>query len=358
MNDVKDPPAVSPLAPSITTTSMYGESTPVPPPARTSTTPAPAPAPARRSHLSSLLGTSLNKAAHLVGSEGWWPTPLPSECDKAARILHSFTSSSSSASSPATTHASPKHPTGLTKNAVAKIPTDVLRNARGLAIFNTLRLSPGHGSLAAGSGLVVARRPDGSWSAPSAFVVTTLGAGFSLGVDMYEVVCVLNTEEHVRAFTRPRLSLGGEMSIALGPTGGGMNVEAAISKSTRPVWSYMKSRGFWIGVQIDGTAMVARHDANEAFYGRRVEAADILLGSVEWPEGGKALLEVLKGVDRQLVGEHVVPETALVPQVQYRDEVPENENREALPPAYDAEEGRKDDEGVMDEKERLARAGY
>lgn len=37
------------------------------------------------------VGWSLNKAANVIGAEGWWPTGMEKECSKAARILHSFT---------------------------------------------------------------------------------------------------------------------------------------------------------------------------------------------------------------------------------------------------------------------------
>lgn len=44
--------------------------------------------------ISSKAGWPLNKAANLIGAEGWWPTTMDKECNKAARILHNFTSES------------------------------------------------------------------------------------------------------------------------------------------------------------------------------------------------------------------------------------------------------------------------
>jgi hypothetical protein len=41
--------------------------------------------------LSSSAGKGLNKAANIVGAEGWWPSTGEQECLKTARILHSFT---------------------------------------------------------------------------------------------------------------------------------------------------------------------------------------------------------------------------------------------------------------------------
>ncbi|CAN0226617.1 unnamed protein product, partial [Hapterophycus canaliculatus] len=52
-----------------------------------------------------------------------------------------------------------------------------------------------------GTGLVVARRRDGGWSAPSALGSFGLGWGFQVGGELTDVVIVLNTVSAVEAFT-------------------------------------------------------------------------------------------------------------------------------------------------------------
>jgi lipid-binding SYLF domain-containing protein len=332
--------------------------------------------------VSSAAGWPLNKAANLIGAEGWWPTSMEKECNKAARILHSFTSLGVAVAPPKTD--GPMHPTGLTRKSVVKIPDAVLRGCAGLAIFNVLRAGALHGSLAAGSGVVVARRADGTWSPPSSFLVSTIGAGFMIGLDVYDCVCVLNTPAQVRAFTNPRVSLGSEASIAIGPVGTGGMVDAAISRTARPIWSYMKSRGLWAGVQIDGTIMVTRADANSLFYQERgISAKRILLtNDIAWPLGAKPLYEVLKATeghvdfDRTVVQEvgRVPPpgdayfannsnnnnggdnksqgQNQLVPQLPLIQPQQSGMARHEESPDYD------EDETVMDEKERLRRRGF
>ncbi|KAM0302534.1 hypothetical protein HYE67_009854 [Fusarium culmorum] len=284
--------------------------------------------------ISSKAGSPLNKAANLIGAEGWWPTTMDKECAKAARILHSFTNLSSSTSP---NSKGPLHPTGLTRKSMIKIPPTALQSAAGLAIFNVIRAGACHGSLSGGSGVVISRREDGTWSPPSSFIVSTLGAGFVFGLDVYDCVCVLNTPEQVVAFTKPRVSLGAEGSVAVGPVGTGASVDAALSKtSARPVWSYMKSRGLWAGLQIDGTIVVARGDANAVFYNESgITAQKILLGDVAWPMSAKPLFEVLQALegratyDRtvvQAVGESPTPGDSILSEKQerYTDE-PERE---------------------------------
>lgn len=245
-------------------------------------------------------------------------------------------------------------PTGLTRKSIVKIPDAVLRNCAGLAIFNVIRAGAMHGSLAAGSGVVLARRADGTWSPPSSFVVSTIGAGFVFGLDIYDCVCVLNTPEQVSAFTNPRFSLGGEASIAIGPVGTGAHVDAAVSKTVRPMWSYMKSRGLWAGVQIDGTVIVSRADANAVFYGERgISARRILRHDVAWPMKAKPLFEVLKAIERladfdrgmvQEVGMGVSPGDTAVFDEKHQMSAVEIE-------VYA-------DETILDEKQKLAKEGY
>ncbi|KAL2065790.1 hypothetical protein VTL71DRAFT_3460 [Oculimacula yallundae] len=176
-----------------------------------------------------------------------------------------------------------------------KIPTEAIQNAKGIAIFSAIRGGmwvAGSG----GSGIVVARLPDGSWSPPSAFSVRSGGVGIVWGVDMYDCVLLLNTDAAVTAYSKSESNLGGGVALAAGPAG--WNGEKGEQK---PVWTYTKSRGLYGGLTVDGTVIKERLDANEAFYGGKVSATQILRGQVKersglnvWPQGATQLIEVLK----------------------------------------------------------------
>jgi lipid-binding SYLF domain-containing protein len=77
-----------------------------------------------------------------------------------------------------------------------KIPKQAIADARGVAIFTGFRAGM-YLAGAGGSGVVVARLPDGSWSPPSAFSVRSGSFGIVYGVDVYDCVCVLNTQAAV-----------------------------------------------------------------------------------------------------------------------------------------------------------------
>ena len=187
---------------------------------------------------------------------------------------------------------------------MVKIPQKVIKNCVGLAIFTVMRTGLWV-SGAGGSGVLLAKLPDGSWSPPSGILVHTLGVGFMAGIDIYDCVVVINNYEALKAFSKLRVSLGGELSVVAGPIGAGASVEAEILKNRKPVWSYMKSRGLYGGLQFDGTIIVERNDENAKFYGQRLPVGDILAGKVQSvPQETKVLMEVVKEAEGRTDVDH------------------------------------------------------
>lgn len=148
---------------------------------------------------------------------------------------------------------------------------------------------------AGGSGILIGRTEDGSWSPPSGLMLHTAGLGFLAGIDIYDCVIVINTQQALDAFSKIRCTLGGEVSAVAGPVGLGGILETEVHKRQAPVFTYMKSRGLYAGVQVDGTILIERTDENERFYGERIGVADILKGNIRHPPYEiKRLLETIK----------------------------------------------------------------
>jgi hypothetical protein len=123
----------------------------------------------------------------------------------------------------------------------------------------------------------------------------TAGLGFLVGVDIYDCVVVINTQKALDAFATIRCTLGGEISAVAGPVGIGGVLETEVHKRQAPVFNYLKSRGFYAGVQIDGTIIIERTDENERFYGERIGVKDILAGKArQTPREIRPLLETIK----------------------------------------------------------------
>lgn len=153
-------------------------------------------------------------------------------------------------------------------------------------------------SAKAGAGIVIARLPDETWSAPSCIATGGVGFGLQIGADVSEFVVVLNSDEAVAAFARGgNVTIGGNLfvlffyaslskctddlvltssmrfdpppsapftllpslsSAAAGPIGVGGAVATAISLNPAPMFTYSKSKGLFAGVSLEGTALIER----------------------------------------------------------------------------------------------------
>lgn len=202
---------------------------------------------------------------------------MPSNSRKAAKTLASFIKPNQLA------------------GADVVIPPHVLKNAKGLAVIHVLKagfLFSGR----AGSGVVVARLPDGLWLPPSAIATLGAGVGGQIGAELTEFVFILNTQLAVDSFAQMgSVTLGTNVSVAAGPLG--RNAEAAGTASLKlvlAVFSYSKTKGLFAGVSLEGLGIVERREANRKFYGHNCKAVNILRGEVEAPPECESLMRVLE----------------------------------------------------------------
>ncbi|KAF9243748.1 hypothetical protein BU15DRAFT_42571 [Melanogaster broomeanus] len=203
------------------------------------------------------------------------PQTLPKECIKAANIFASFVDSKNN---------------GLD----GIIPRSVLENAKGFAIFTIIKAGFVL-SARAGSGLVIAKLADGSWSAPSAIGSAGLGGGVQLGAEMTDFLVVLNST--TKSFmSAGSLTLGGNLSVAVGPLGRNGEAIGSLSSSGRvaAMYSYSKTRGLFGGLSIEGSVIVERQDANALAYNQDVTAKMLLSGAVPCPEWASPLVKTLE----------------------------------------------------------------
>lgn len=163
-----------------------------------------------------------------------------------------------------------------------------------------------------GAGVLVARKADGTWSPPSGIMMHTVGVGFLVGVDIYDCVIIINSDKAMEAFQSIRCTLGGEISAVAGPAGVGGILDTELHKRQSPLFTYIKSRGFYAGLQLDGTIIIERTDENERFYGERIGVKDILAGNVRHPPYEiRRLMETLKSAQGDTdVDESLIPDEA------------------------------------------------
>ena len=161
------------------------------------------------------------------------------------------------------------------------IPPRILKNAKGLAIITVLKagfLFSGR----AGSGVIVARLPDGSWSPPSAIVTAGAGAGGMIGAELTDFVFVLNTAAVDTFAQLGSVTLGTNVSVAAGPLGRSAEAAGTASLgSVSAVFAYSKTKGLYAGISLEGSVLMERREANRKFYGNNCKATREC-STIEW----------------------------------------------------------------------------
>ncbi|KAH9941124.1 DUF500-domain-containing protein [Epithele typhae] len=186
------------------------------------------------------------------------PQPLQKECLKAAQIFKSFVDSGNN---------------GLD----GVIPRHVLENAKGFAIFTIFKAGFLF-SARAGSGVVIAKLEDGTWSAPSAIGSAGLGLGTQAGAEMTDFLVVLNSKS--KSFmSAGSVTLGGNLSVAVGPLG-----------RTGEALGSLRLFG---GMSVEGSVIVERQDANAQAYHSDVTVKQLLSGAITPPEWASPLIKTL-----------------------------------------------------------------
>ena len=135
----------------------------------------------------------------------------------------------------------------------------LLRQARGLAFLTIAKI----GFLIAarvGTGLVVARSPNGEWSAPSAIGTIGLSCGLLAGADLTDYLLILGDDEAVESFYgRKHASLGAEVGVALGAVGRSGLVQMSLGDRTlSSCYSYSQSKGAFAGAALEGSVVLVR----------------------------------------------------------------------------------------------------
>ena len=148
-----------------------------------------------------------------------------------------------------------------------------------------------------GSGIFIARKSDGTWSPPSGIMLHTPTLSFIIGVDVYDCVLVVNNLAALESMTKPRVTLGEDVGLTGGPSVPLDSSEANLTWSSvgNVVFAYMKARGQYQNVNLNGCILAERGNENERFYSSGVTQMDILAGNVaRHVEETKPLFEVIK----------------------------------------------------------------
>ena len=182
------------------------------------------------------------------------------------------------------------------------IPRSILDRARCVAVMPSVFKAAFLAGGSYGRGVMVCRSGknfDGPWGAPAMYVLEAGSFGLQIGGEAIDFVILVMNEQAVQTLLNGKIQLGGDASIAAGPTGR----TAAISTDTyakAEFLSYSRSKGVFAGLSLEGSSLRPDDNANHRLYGEDASAAKILTGSESGaPASAKQLLSVLEKASPQ-----------------------------------------------------------
>jgi lipid-binding SYLF domain-containing protein len=181
-----------------------------------------------------------------------------------------------------------------------RIPARLLERAKGIAVLTVAKAGLWVGG-EFGTGLVVARLPDGTWSAPSAIGLVGFSVGALMGAQVSDHVFLLMTDQAVEMLgsSSGSINLGADVGVAVGPVGRSLEVDVGVGVGDEGgamagIYTYSLTKGLYMGASFDGKVIATRHDVNERFYGMCVEPYDLLSGDIPPPPAAQPLYASLK----------------------------------------------------------------
>jgi lipid-binding SYLF domain-containing protein len=153
---------------------------------------------------------------------------------------------------------------------------DHLKDAKGIFIVPQFLKAAFFFGGAGGSGvLLVKDEQTGEWSEPAFYTMGAGSFGFQFGAQAAEVVLLILTKRGVDSILVGNFKVGADASVAVGPVGAGM-AGATTPNLSVDLLSFVRAKGLFAGIALDGAGLVSRDEWNQDYYGKVVDAKQIV----------------------------------------------------------------------------------
>ncbi len=157
------------------------------------------------------------------------------------------------------------------------VARDLLRKAKAVAIFPGVFkagfIIGGQG----GTGVILARAKDGSWTGPAFYTIAGASVGLQIGASSTDFMMMIMTSNGLKGILKGHAKLGGDASVAAGPLGRTASGGSTFAGKDSDIYSYSMSAGAFAGVSLDGAGLEFDQERTKAYYGKSYTPEQILL---------------------------------------------------------------------------------
>ena len=154
---------------------------------------------------------------------------------------------------------------------------DHMKEARGIFIVPQLLKAAFFFGGEGGSGVFLVKddKTD-EWSDPAFYTMGAGSFGFQFGAQASEVVLLVMSQRGIESLLTSTFKLGGDISVAIGPVGAGIEGSTAMNLSA-DLLSFARAKGLFGGISLEGAVIATRDEWNRDYYGKEVRPTDILV---------------------------------------------------------------------------------
>ena len=154
---------------------------------------------------------------------------------------------------------------------------DHIKDAKGIFIVPQLLKGAFFIGAEGGSGVFLVKDDkSGEWSQPAFYTMGAGSFGFQFGAQASEVVLMVMSQRGVESLLSSTFKLGGDVSVAVGPVGAGVEGSTAMNLSA-DMLTFAKAKGLFGGISLEGAVIATRDEWNEDYYGKELRPTDILV---------------------------------------------------------------------------------
>lgn len=118
-----------------------------------------------------------------------------------------------------------------------------------------------------GSGVLMVRGSDDTWSSPAFYTLAAGSIGLQIGGQVSEVVFTLMNDGAVNSMLGDNFKLGADASVAVGPIGAGLEASTT-TNFNQDIYAFSKAVGLFGGGALEGAKIFERTEWNEGYYGK------------------------------------------------------------------------------------------
>ena len=157
---------------------------------------------------------------------------------------------------------------------------EILPSAAGVMILPRVVKGGFIAAAEIGTGVLLARRDDQTWSYPAYYLLSGGSVGLQAGLQETAVVMVIRNREALDAVVEHQGKFGADIGVTVGWSGIGYEGATTANLGVDIVAVSAANLGVFGGASLEGSAMIRRTDLNEQVYGPETTPRDILFGDL------------------------------------------------------------------------------